>query len=120
MKLFFLCIAFFVGQLQTPQSEVVVRLSPPHASSIPATAGGELVELLNAPSVVGLPHPTPKRDEQGNAWYVDVKNLGPNDVSLEARSLFLQADPQILLLLHPKDIARIRAKGSGYEVVKRY
>jgi len=117
MKLLVLLIALFAGQLQGPQS--IVRLSPPHASNIPETAGGQLVELLKAPDSVRLPHPVPKRDPQGNAWYVDVKNMGPNDVSLEQAPLFEQVGPQVVILLHPRDTARIRANGSGYVVVNR-
>ena len=117
MRLAVLLIALFTGQLQGSQS--VVRLSPPHASSIPETAGGQLVELLKAPAIVRLPHPVPKRDPQGNAWYVDVKNLGPNDVSLEQTSLFEQVGSQVVTVLHPRDTARIRANGSGYVVVNR-
>jgi hypothetical protein len=119
MKLFVLLIALFAGQLQGPQGESVVRLSPPRASNVPETAGGQLVELLNAPPSVRLPHRAPKRDAQGNAWYVDVRNMGPNDVSLEQAPLFAQMGPQVVILLHPRDTARIRANGSGYIVVKR-
>lgn len=117
MKLFVLLIVLFAGQLQGSQS--IVRLSSSHASNIPETAGGQLVELLKAPASVRLPHPVPKRDLQGNAWYVDVKNMGPNDVSLEQAPLFEQVDPQVVILLHPQDTARIRANGSGYVVVNR-
>lgn len=118
MKLFVLLIALFAGQLQDPQGGSVVRLSPPHASYIPETARGQLVELLKAPPIVRLPHPVPKRDPQGNAWYADVRNMGPNDVSLEQDPLFAQVGPQVVILLHPRDTARIRANGSGYVVVK--
>jgi hypothetical protein len=78
-----------------------------------------MVELLKAPPTVSLPHPVPKRDLQGNAWYVDVRNMGPNDVSLEQTPLFAQVGPHVLILLHPRDTARIRANGSDYVVVKR-
>jgi hypothetical protein len=117
MKLFVLLIALFAGQLEGPQS--IVRLSPPHASAIPESAGGQMVELLKAPPNVRLPHPVPKLDLQGNAWYVDVRNMGPNDVSLEQVSLFAQVSAQVVIVLHPRDAARIRANGSGYVVVKR-
>jgi hypothetical protein len=120
MKLILSCLLLFAGQLQTPQSEGVIRLVPPHASNIPETARGQLVELERAPSDVFLPHPAPKRDPQGSVWYVDIKNLGPNDVSIEEVPPFLQTGPQVLVLLHPKDMARIRANGSTYVVVKRY
>ena len=77
-----------------------------------------MVELLKAPASVSLPHPVPKRDLQGNAWYVDVRNMGPNPVPVEQVSLFAQVSPQVVIVLHPRDTARIRANGSGYVVVK--
>lgn len=117
MKVFVIMIALFAGQLQG--SQPIVRLSPPHASNIPETAGGQLVELLKAPPSVRLPHPVPKRDPQGNAWYVDVENMGPNDVSLEQAPRFEQTGPQVVTILHPRDRARIRANGSGYMAVNR-
>jgi hypothetical protein len=78
-----------------------------------------MVELLKSPPSVRLPHPVPKVDMQGNAWYVDVRNMGPNDVSLEQVSPFVQVSPQVVIVLHPRDTARIRANGSGYVVVRR-
>lgn len=117
MRLFVFMIALFAGQLQG--SQPVVRLSPPHASNIPETAGGQLVELLKAPATVRLPHPVPKRDVQGSAWYVDVRNMGPNDVSLEQAPVFEQASPTVVTILRPRDTVRIRASGSGYAVVSR-
>jgi len=78
-----------------------------------------MVELLKAPPTVRLPRPVPKRDPQGNAWYVDVKNLGSNDVALEEDPLFEQADPAVVAVLHPRDTVRIRANGSRYVVVNR-
>jgi hypothetical protein len=117
MNQFVLVIALFAGQLLGSQS--IVRLSPPHASNIPETAGGQLVELLHAPATVRLPRPVPKRDSQGNAWYVDVRNMGTNDVSLEQAPLFEQVGNQVVTVLHPRDTARIRANGSGYVVVNR-
>jgi hypothetical protein len=120
MKAFFFCIALFVGQLQTSQAQDVLRLLPPHASSIPVTAAGKVVELLHAPPVVHLPHPAPKPDQQGNAWYVDVKNLGPNDVTIEEATEPAQPGSEFALLLHAKNVARIRAVGSRYVLIKLY
>jgi hypothetical protein len=79
-----------------------------------------MVELLHAPSIVRLPHPTPKPDQRGDTWYVDVKNLGPDDVTLEDTPESAQTSPQFMLLLHAKDVARVRSAGSGYAIVKRY
>lgn len=120
IRLFLSCVGLLLGQSQTAQSEDIVRLLPPHAFNIPATAGGEMVELLHAPSIVRLPRPAPKLDQLGNAWYVDVKNLGPDDVTIEEATTTAQTASQFVLLLHPKDIARIRAAGAGYVLVKRY
>jgi hypothetical protein len=120
MKFVLSCVALFVCHLPCSKCEDTVRLLPPHASSIPATAGGEMVELLQAPSIVRLPLSPPEVDQTGNAWYVDVKNLGPNDVTLEETTPSAGTSPRFVLLLHPKDVARIRAARSGYVLVKRY
>ena len=119
MKFLLFWIALFAGQLQGPQAQSIIRLTPPHASNISESDGGQLVELVNAPSSVRLPHPVPKRDPQGNAWHVDVKNMGPNDVSLVQLPIFEQMGPQVVVLLHPRDAVRVRANGSGYIATKR-
>jgi hypothetical protein len=118
MKTLLYCTALLLGQLQSSQSEDVLRLMSPHASTIPASAGGKMVELLHAPSIVRLPRPAPKSDQTSDTWYVDVKNLGPNDVTLEDNPESADTPPQFTLLLHAKDIARVRSAGSGYELVK--
>jgi hypothetical protein len=52
-------------------------------------------------------------------WLAISLHMGPNDVSLEQAPLFAQMGPQVVILLHPRDTARIRANGSGYIVAKR-
>lgn len=120
MRHFLLPLALLVGQFQSSEPATVVRLTPPKASAIPASDNGDLIELLNAPRVVGLPSPLPKPDSQGNAWQVDVMNLGPNDVTIQGGSA---ATPQpgaaFQVLLHPNDRVRIRAAGYRYEQVGR-
>jgi hypothetical protein len=117
MKLFVLMMVLFAGQLNGPQNGSILRLSGSHDTSIPATAGGQVVELLNVPMSVSLPRPVPKRDAQGNAWWVEVKNIGSNDVSVVAMPAFEQMGPQLVVLLHPTEKARIRANGSSYTVI---
>jgi len=79
-----------------------------------------MVELLHAPPLVHLPYPPPTSDALGNNWYVDVRNLGPNDVTLEETAPSGNMSPQFTVLLHPKDVVRVRVAGSTYLVVKRY
>jgi hypothetical protein len=106
MKLFLLCIALFLGQMQPSQSEEVVRL-PPHAMGIPEGDGGKMVELLHTPPALSLPKNPPRVTAKGDPWYVDIRNLGPNDVAVQGNSDFI-------VHLHPKDVVRIRAAGNTY------
>jgi hypothetical protein len=109
MKLL-LCLALFAGQLQMSQNEAVVRL-PPHQYSIPAIDGGKMVELLYTPPSVSLPKQIPPRDAEGKAWYVDVRNLGPGEVTLQGAGGFV-------VHLQPKQVVRIRASGNTYTATK--
>jgi hypothetical protein len=110
MKLFFLCTALFMGQLQTSQNEEVVRL-PPHATSIPVADGGKMVELLYAAPSLSLPKQIPATDAEGKPWYVDVRNLGPGDVALEGNRGFA-------VHLQPKQVVRIRTAGNTYTATR--
>jgi hypothetical protein len=108
MKALLLSIALLAGQLQSSQNEEVVRL-PPHSLGIPVSDGGKLVELLYASSFLHLPSPPPKPDSQGNAWHVDIRNLGPNDVTIVAADRFS-------VHLSPRETTHIRSDGSLYLV----
>jgi hypothetical protein len=110
MRLFLLCIALFLGQEQTHLSEDVVRL-PPHAVGIPSADGGKMVELLHAAPSLSLPRDPPRVTSKGDPWYVDVKNLGPADVTLEGQVGFV-------VHLQPKAVVRIRAVGNLYSLGK--
>jgi hypothetical protein len=119
MKTLFLMMALFAGQLQDSRSTTLVRLTPPHNGSIPASAAGESVELINPPSTVSLPHPVPNRDSAGNAWSVEVRNMASSDVTIVQIPAFEQMGPEVVVVLHSRERARIRANGSRYVVVGR-
>lgn len=119
MKMLLLCLAIFGWQPQGSQIQTVVRLA--HASTIPVRTRGEMVELFHPPDSVSLPEPVPGSDQDGTAWFVDIRNLGPNDVTIQAgAAATAQNGPQFTVLLHPKDVTRIRAVGSKYVASKRY
>jgi hypothetical protein len=73
--------------MNTLQNKQVVHLQP-HSSVVRADFGGKLLELLNAPAVISLPTVPPKLDSQGNAWSVDIKNMGPSQVMVVGTSQF--------------------------------
>jgi len=79
-----------------------------------------MIELFHPPDAVGLPLPVPGLGPDGSAWYVDIRNLGPNDVTIQEVSVATtQNGPQFSILLHPKDVTRIRAVGSKYVASRR-
>jgi hypothetical protein len=94
------CLLLFVGQLNT--SKGAVRL-PPGKAAISQDYGGKLVELIDAPAEVSLP---PFR-ASATKWSVDIKNLGPHDVTIRSGN-------QLAVLLHPNESAKIASRGSGY------
>lgn len=110
MKLLLLGTAIFIGQLQTSQKEEVVRL-PPHKTSIPVSSGGTMVELLYAEPSLYLPKQIPEVDTLGEIWHVDVKNLGPGDVTLQGVGGFS-------VRLQPNQVVRIRTAGNTYSVAR--
>jgi hypothetical protein len=119
MKTLLLCLAVFGWQLQSAPPQKVVR--PVHVASIPGSARGEMVELLRSPDTVSLPVPVPGPDKDGTAWFVDIRNLGPHDVTIQSGDVAtIENGPQFTVLLHPKDVTRIRGVGSKYVVSKRY
>jgi hypothetical protein len=87
MKALLICVAVVIGQMNTLQDKQVVHLQP-HSGAIRADFGGKLLELLNAPAIIYLPMAPPKLDSQGNAWSVDIKNLGPGVVTVVGASQF--------------------------------
>jgi hypothetical protein len=86
MKIVLIYLAFFAGQYNTLQDRPVVRLHP-HQEFIPMEYGGDLVELLNAPVQVQLP-PLHLLDSHGRPWVIEVRNLGPNTVTIVGAAQF--------------------------------
>lgn len=70
-----------------------------------------MIELLHSAPLLTLPKEPPRGDPKVGAWYVDVRNLGPNDVTLQGSNGFV-------VHLHPKDVVRIRALANQYSVGK--
>ena len=85
MKALLVCAGLVIGQMNTLQDRQVVHLQP-HSGAIRADFGGKLLELLNAPTIIYLPTAPPKLDFQGNPWTVDIRNLGPNAVTVVGTS----------------------------------
>ena len=110
MKTLLLCLAILGWQPQGSQTQTVIRVG--RIGTIPVNARGDMIELLHAPDTVSLPATLPGPGQDGSAWFVDVRNLGPNDVTVKSGPFSV--------LLHPKDVTRIRAAGSKYVISKRY
>jgi hypothetical protein len=87
MKALLVCMGVIIGQMNTLQDRQVVHLQP-HGGAIRTDFGGKLLELLNAPTIIYLPMAPPKLDSQGNAWSVDIRNLGPSVVTVVGTSEF--------------------------------
>jgi hypothetical protein len=119
MKTLLLCVAILSWQSQGSQTQTVIRLN--HAGAITVNNRGAMVELMYSPDAVKLPVPVPGPGQDGSAWFVDVRNLGPNDVTIQGGDAgTIQNGPPFSVLLHPKDVTRIRAAGSKYVISKRY
>jgi hypothetical protein len=87
MKIAFIYLALFAGQMYTLQDKPVVHLRP-NQDLIQNEFGGDIVELINSPTVVQLPAHPPALDARGKPWAVDVKNTGPNAVTVVGRAGF--------------------------------
>jgi hypothetical protein len=87
MRHFLIYLALIAGQMNTLQDKPVVHLHP-HQDVIPADFGGDLVVLVNGPTVVHLPNLPPTLDAQRRPWAVFVQNLGPGRVTVVGKSQF--------------------------------
>jgi hypothetical protein len=103
MKSLLFCLLLFTGQLNAPKD--VVRL-PSDKNAIPANYGGKLVELLGAPPEVDLPLQPIPTAESGPMWSVEIKNLGPHDVTIRNAH-------QLTVLLRPNQTATFAWRGSS-------
>jgi hypothetical protein len=98
-----LCLLLFLGQLAV--SKNVVRL-PPGETTISQAYGGKSVELLNAPAEVRLPALKPSEASSLTGWSVNLKNLGPRDVTIHDASRFS-------FVLHPNESTTVVSRGSS-------
>jgi hypothetical protein len=113
MRASLFCLVLIAAQLssslaQLNSSQEVVRL-PSHVGTISPSHGGKLVQLLNAPSSIFLPSQPPQTDSQAHPWHVDIKNLGPGNVTVQDHSHFA-------VLLHPNQLVHIHVMGNTYSV----
>lgn len=81
LRTLLISVALILGQLNALHDKPIVHLLP-HSNTIRADDGGKLLELINAPSTVGLPKLPLKLDDQGNQWRIQIKNLGPSSVTI--------------------------------------
>jgi hypothetical protein len=100
----------FTGQMNTLQEKPVVHL-PPHQNFIAVEFGGDLVELINAPAVLLLPKLPPTLDAHGSPWTIEVKNLGPGNVTIVGKS-------QFNLQVNVGQTVRIKSSSTGYSSVR--
>ncbi len=87
MKSLLLCAAIIAGQMITLQDRPVVHLAP-NRSSISGDFGGKILELINAPAMVSLPADPPRLDSKGKPWSLDIRNLGPAQVTIMGKQHF--------------------------------
>jgi hypothetical protein len=87
MKMLLLCSALLVGQINTLQNKPVVHL-PANRDIIGFEYGGDLLQLSNSPAVMALPAVPPKVDSKGIPWSIDIKNLGPRQVTVVGKNQF--------------------------------
>jgi hypothetical protein len=87
MKRVWTLVTMLAIQMNTLQEKPVVHLHP-HKNFIGVELGGDLVELIGAPNVVLLPTQPPLLDSQGDPWSVDVRNSGPNPVTISGKAQF--------------------------------
>lgn len=106
MKILLMMLVFVGGQFNSLREKPVVHLDP-HRTGIPAAFGGKLLELVNAPATLVLPRPRPVADSQGAPWEIDIRNLGPEAVSV--------TDPaQFSISIHVGETAHIVSNGRMY------
>jgi hypothetical protein len=87
VKTLLLTVALLAGQMNTFQQKPVVHLRA-NQDAIEQGFGGKLLELIHAPSVIRLPVVPPKLDGDAKPWSVDIKNLGPEAVTVLGKGTF--------------------------------
>ena len=77
-----LLVASILSFFQLTLQEKPVVHQAPNRTIIDVAAGGNLLQLMNTSAALSLPVPPPRTDLLGKPWIVDVKNLGPNKVTI--------------------------------------
>jgi hypothetical protein len=101
-----LALLLILPHIAAQNNEDVVRL-PPNALGISGNDDGKIVELFNSASVLNLPPKPPAENPIRGPWFVDVRNLGPKDVTIKGINGFT-------VIIHRNDFVRIRAIGNVY------
>jgi hypothetical protein len=81
MKMLFIYLALFVGQMNTLRDKPVVHPQP-QCNLAKVQFGGKLLTLVNAPGAVDLPTVPPMAVSQKVPWFVYAKNLDPGAVTV--------------------------------------
>jgi len=87
IKRLWVLVTMLAIQMNSLQEKPVVHLQP-HMNTIGTEYGGDTLELIGAPTVVLLPTQPPLLDSHGGPWSVDVKNFGPNTVTISGKARF--------------------------------
>jgi hypothetical protein len=87
MKALLFYFALFIGQLPTLQDKPVVHMRA-HQTNIPIEFGGDVLEFMNAASIVQLPQLAPATDQHGRPWEIEVRNLGPGTLTILGKAQF--------------------------------
>lgn len=87
MKTLLLAIVLLASQMNTLQEKPVVHLRA-NQTFIDQGFGGKLLELIHAPSVIRLPAVPPKVDSEAKPWIIDIKNMGPEAVTILGKGEF--------------------------------
>lgn len=111
MNSLLICLAIIFGQVNSLhdnslQTKPVIHL-PPHKTTIDRGYGGELLELINAPTELSLPATVPTVDALGKPWLIDIKNLGPSAVTVIWK-------PDFNIQITPGQTVHIHANGKTY------
>jgi len=80
-------MAILAAQMNTFQEKPVVHLRANQAF-IDQGFGGKMLELIHAPSVIRLPAVPPNLDSEAKPWVIDIKNMGPEAVTILGKGAF--------------------------------
>jgi hypothetical protein len=111
MKILLVWLAVVASQMNTLNDKQVVHLQP-RSGAIQADFGGKLLELLHAPTIIYLPMTPPRLDAQGNPWSVDIRNMGPDAVTVVGKG-------QFTVRIIVDQTVYVHSNGTAYSLLKR-